>query len=114
MRASGRFTAGPRFAISTRVARLALVAALLAPAAASARGCAHTTGRAPEPFNELSCVRRVSAAVFGGTPTVNSNTLQVTFPLVPPVAPSRPVATPGDSHVRLDWTSNDSGDQLYD
>jgi len=77
-------------------------------------GCANTTSRAASPFNEFFCVRRVSAAVFGGNPTVNSATLQVSFALVPPVAPSRPVATPGDSHVVLDWTSNDSGDQLFD
>jgi uncharacterized protein (TIGR03382 family) len=52
--------------------------------------------------------------VLGGTVAVNSGTLQVSFALVPPAAPSKPVATPGDSHVILDWTSNDSGDRLFD
>ncbi|HEX9603126.1 MAG TPA: hypothetical protein VF973_05185, partial [Myxococcales bacterium] len=51
------------------------VGELLFPDATFPGGCANTTSRAAEPFNELFCVRRVSAAVFGGNPTVNSNTL---------------------------------------
>jgi uncharacterized protein (TIGR03382 family) len=90
------------------------VGELLLPADTFAGGCLNTTSRASSPFNEFFCVRRVTAAVLGGNPTVNSATLQVSFALLPPVAPSAPSATPGDSHVRLDWTSNDSGDQLFD
>ncbi|HKC61936.1 MAG TPA: MXAN_2562 family outer membrane beta-barrel protein [Myxococcales bacterium] len=90
------------------------VGELLFPDSVFSGGCANTTSRASSPFNEFFCVRRVTTAVFGGNPTVNSNTLQVSFALNPPNAPSSPVATPGDSHVVLDWTSNDSGDQVYD
>ena len=87
---------------------------LLLPDATFPGGCASTTARASSPFNEFFCVRRKTPAVLGGTIAVNSGTLQVSFALVPPTAPSRPLATPGDSHVVLDWTSNDSGDRLFD
>ena len=87
---------------------------LLLPDATFAGGCANTTSRASAPFTEFFCVRRKSAAVFGGNPSITSATLQINFALQPPVAPGQPVATPGDSHVQLDWTSNDAGDRFYD
>jgi uncharacterized protein (TIGR03382 family) len=87
---------------------------LLLPDATFPGGCANTSSRASSPFNEFFCVRRKIPALLGASAVVNSGTLQVSFALVPPIAPSRPAATPGDSHVVLDWTSNDSGDRLYD
>jgi len=87
---------------------------LLLPADTFALGCANNTSRASSPFNEFFCMRRKTPALLGSSAVVNSGTLQVSFALVAPVAPSRPAATPGDSHVILDWTSNDSGDKLYD
>jgi uncharacterized protein (TIGR03382 family) len=87
---------------------------LLLPDATFQGGCANTTSRASSPFNEFFCMRRKTPPLLGGTTVVNSGTLQVSFALVPPAAPSRPAATPGDSHVVLEWTSNDSGDRLWD
>ena len=87
---------------------------LLLPDATFQGGCANTASRASSPFKEFFCMRRKTPPVLGGTTVVNSGTLQVSFALAPPTAPSRPAATPGDSHVILDWTSNDSGDRLYD
>ena len=87
---------------------------LLLPEGTFPGGCGNTTSRASSPVTEFFCIRRKTAGLLGGSPTVTSNTLPVKFALLPPVAPSKPVATPGDSHVRLDWTSNDSGDQVYD
>ncbi|MFL5310244.1 MAG: MXAN_2562 family outer membrane beta-barrel protein [Myxococcales bacterium] len=87
---------------------------LLLPDATFPGGCANTTSRAATPFNEFFCMRRKTPAVLGGSTVVNSGTLQVSFALTPPSAPSRPAATPGDSHVVLDWSSNDSGDLAYD
>ena len=87
---------------------------LLLPDATFQGGCANTASRASSPFKEFFCMRRKTPPVLGGTTVVNSGTLQVSFALAPPTAPSRPAATPGDSHVVLEWTSNDSGDRLWD
>jgi hypothetical protein len=87
---------------------------LLLPEATFPGGCANATSRASAPFREFFCMRRKSPGLLGSGTVVNSGTLQISFALVPPNAPSRPVATPGDSHVVLDWTSNDSGDRLFD
>jgi len=75
-------------------------------------GCANTDHKATSPYTVFFCVRRSAATLFGGGLT--AGTLQVNFALVPPTAPSPPVATPGDSHLKLDWTSKDTGDQSYD
>jgi uncharacterized protein (TIGR03382 family) len=77
-------------------------------------GCANTEHKATSPFTVFFCVRRTTPPSVLGGGGLSTGTLQVNFALVPPNAPSPPVATPGDSHLRMDWTSNDSGDQTYD
>jgi hypothetical protein len=72
-------------------------------------GCANTDHKASDPFTVFFCVRRTTGGVFG-----SFGLLQVNIALVPPNAPSAPTVTPGDSHLQLDWTSNDSGDASYD
>ena len=74
-------------------------------------GCANTEHKATSPFTVFFCVRRTTASVLGG---LSFGTLQVNIALVPPNAPSAPAVTEGDSHLQLDWTSNDSGDASYD
>jgi hypothetical protein len=72
-------------------------------------GCANNEHKASNPYVVVFCVRRTTAGVFTGF-----GNLLVNFALVPPNAPSQPSVTPGDSHLQLNWTSNDSGDQSYD
>src|SRR6266404_2972803 len=76
--------------------------------------CATSEHKATSPFTVFFCVRRTTPPSVLGGGGLSTGTLQVNFALVPPNAPSPPVATPGDSHLRMDWTSNDSGDQTYD
>jgi uncharacterized protein (TIGR03382 family) len=71
-------------------------------------GCSNTEHKATSPNTVFFCVRRSS------TGTLSAGTLQVNFALLPPSPPSAPVATAGDSHLRLAWQSNDSGDSTYD
>ena len=75
-------------------------------------GCSNTTTSAKAPYTEYFCVRRKTAGLTGST--VTANFFQVNFALVGPSAPSAPSVTPGDSHLKLSWTSNDSGDKSYD
>ncbi len=75
-------------------------------------GCANTDHKATSPYAVFFCVRRTTSGIFGSG--VFFGTQQASFALVPPDAPSPPTATPGDSHLRLDWTSNDAGDQSWD
>ncbi|HYV66813.1 MAG TPA: hypothetical protein VE964_11265, partial [Myxococcales bacterium] len=73
-------------------------------------GCANTEHKATNPFTVFFCVRRSTS----GGAFISFGLLQVNIALVPPNAPSAPAVTPGDSHLQLDWTSNDSGDASYD
>jgi hypothetical protein len=78
-----------------------------------AGGCQNTTTSAAAPYTELFCVRRKTQGVFGAQ-TLITGSLQVSFALVGPKSPSQPSITPGDSHLRIFWSSNDSGDKTYD
>jgi hypothetical protein len=77
-------------------------------------GCANTTASAASPHVVFFCVRRVTVATPFVASQVLGGTMQVSFALIPPKAPSAPVATAGDSHLKLNWTSNDTGDASYD
>lgn len=76
-------------------------------------GCQNTTTTAAAPYTELFCVRRRTQGLLGSQ-TLVTGSLQVNFALVAPKAPSQPSISPGDSHLRIFWSSNDSGDKTYD
>ena len=78
-----------------------------------AGGCQNNTTTAASPYTELFCVRRRTQGLFGAQ-TLTTGSLQVNFALVGPKAPSQPSISPGDKHLRIFWSSNDSGDKTYD
>jgi MYXO-CTERM domain-containing protein len=78
-----------------------------------ANGCNDATKSAATPYTVFFCARRKTSSIIGSN-TLISNSLQVSFALIPPIPPSAPTSVDGDQHLRVSWTSNDAGDRTYD
>jgi hypothetical protein len=73
-------------------------------------GCDNTDRSSASPYTTYYCIQLKPTGALGGTPL--SAFIPINFATKPPTPPVNLVITPGDQHLRVDWSPGDTGEKL--
>jgi len=73
-------------------------------------GCDNTDRGSASPYTTYYCIQLKPTGALGGQPV--SAFIPINFATKPPTPPVNLVITPGDQHLRVDWSPGDTGEKL--
>ena len=70
-----------------------------------------TSRSSANPLNNTLCLQHLVTSIVGGT-TFTSASVHVKYALAPPFPPRGVVITPGDAHLKIDWSKGDEAETI--